>query len=98
AHSSTLFPYTTLFRSLRPDSPTNQLADALRQRVAFALSEILVTSDRPEQLAVEQPGMANYYDLMVKHAFGNYRDLLYDVALHPRSEEHTSELQSPDHL
>ena len=27
--------------------------------------------------------MANYYDLMVRHAFGNYRDLLYDVATHP---------------
>lgn len=68
---------------LRPDAPTNTIPDALRQRVAFALSEILVTSDRPEQLAVEQQGMANYYDLMLKHAFGNYRDLLYDVALHP---------------
>ncbi|MBI3879166.1 MAG: DUF1800 family protein [Verrucomicrobia bacterium] len=68
---------------LRPDSPTNTVADPLRQRVAFALSEILVTSDRPEALAVEQPGMANYYDLMVKHAFGNYRNLLYDVATHP---------------
>ena len=32
---------------LRPDSPTDQLPDLLRQRVAFALSEILVTSDRP---------------------------------------------------
>lgn len=41
---------------LRPDSPTNQLPDPLRQRVAFALSEILVTSDRPEALAVEQAG------------------------------------------
>lgn len=68
---------------LRPDSVTNTLPDPLRQRVAFALSEILVTSDRPEQLAVEQPGMANYYDLMVKHAFGNYRDLLYEVTTHP---------------
>ena len=68
---------------LRPDSPTTQLPDPLRQRVAFALSEILVASDRPEALAVEQVGMANYYDLMVKHAFGNYRDLLYDVATHP---------------
>jgi uncharacterized protein (DUF1800 family) len=68
---------------LRPDSVTNTPPDPLRQRVAFALSEILVTSDRPEQLAVEQPGMANYYDLMVKHAFGNYRDLLYDVTTHP---------------
>ena len=68
---------------LRPDSPNTQLPDPLRQRVAFALSEILVASDRPEALAVEQSGMANYYDLMIKHAFGNYRDLLYDVATHP---------------
>jgi len=68
---------------LRPDAPTNTIPDLLRQRVAFAFSEILVTSDRPEQLAVEQQGMANYYDLMLKHAFGNYRDLLYDVATHP---------------
>ena len=68
---------------LRPDAADTQLPDPLRQRVAFALSEILVTSDRPEQLAVEPRGVANYYDLMLKHAFGNYRDLLYDVALHP---------------
>ncbi len=68
---------------LRPDATTNTLADPLRQRVAFALSEILVVSDRPEQLATEPVGMANYYDLMVKHAFGNYRDLLFDVAAHP---------------
>ena len=68
---------------LRPDDTTTVAPDPLRQRVAFALSEILVTSDRPEALAVEQRGMANYYDLMVTHAFGNYRDLLYAVATHP---------------
>jgi uncharacterized protein (DUF1800 family) len=69
--------------NLRPDDPTIVAPDPLRQRVAFALSEILVASDRPEQLAVEQPGMANFYDLFEKHAFGNYRNLLNDVALHP---------------
>ena len=68
---------------LRPDATTTVLPDPLRQRVAFALSQILVVSDRPEQLGPEQRGMANYYDLMVRHAFGNYRNLLYDVALHP---------------
>lgn len=68
---------------LRPDAATNTVPDPLRQRVAFALSEILVVSDRPEQLATEPVGMANYYDLMIRHAFGNYRDLLYDVATHP---------------
>lgn len=68
---------------LRPDAAATQAPDPLRQRVAFALSQILVVSDRPEVLTVEQRGMANYYDLMVRHAFGNYRDLLIDVAMHP---------------
>jgi uncharacterized protein (DUF1800 family) len=68
---------------LRPDDTATVTPDPLRQRVAFALSEILVVSDRPEQLATEQRGMANYYDVLVRHAFGNFRDLLYDVAMHP---------------
>lgn len=67
---------------LRPES-ADQLPDPLRQRVAFALSEILVTSDRPETLAVDQRGMANYYDIFVEHAFGNYLDILKAVAMHP---------------
>jgi uncharacterized protein (DUF1800 family) len=68
---------------LRPDSSETQLPDPLRQRVAFALSQLLVISDRPEDLAVEPRGMANYYDLLLRHSFGNYRELLHDVALHP---------------
>ncbi|MFO1440645.1 MAG: DUF1800 family protein [Verrucomicrobiaceae bacterium] len=68
---------------LRPDSPTDQLPDLLRQRVAFALSEILVTSDRPETLAVDYEGMAHYYDIFVEHGFGNYLDILKAVAMHP---------------
>jgi len=68
---------------LRPDSLTDQLPDPLRQRVAFALSEILVTSDRPETLAVDYEGMANYYDIFEEHAFGNYLDILKKVAMHP---------------
>lgn len=57
--------------------------DQLRQRVAFALSEILVVSDLDPTLQNYPRGMANYYDLMVKRAFGNYRDLLQDVSLNP---------------
>src|SRR5262249_26026735 len=68
---------------LRPDATTNVAPDPLRQRVAFALSEIMVVGDRPETLGPEQRGMANYYDLMEKHAFGNHRVLLYDVGRHP---------------
>lgn len=79
---------------LRPDAASNQLPDPLRQRIAFALSEILVVSDRPEQLAVEQRGVANYYDLMVTHAFGNYEDLLYAVATHPAMGMYLSHLNN----
>jgi len=54
----------------------------LRQRVAQALSEILVISDN-SSLELDAVGMANYYDLLYKHAFGSYTDLLYDVSMHP---------------
>jgi len=60
-----------------------QLPDPLRQRVAFALSQIYVISDRMESLGTNPVGMANFYDLLLDRAFGNFRDLLYDVSLHP---------------
>ena len=58
--------------------------DQLRQRVAFALSEVLVISDS-EGLGLSgfQLAVTSYYDVLVKHAFGNYRDLLEEVTLHP---------------
>ncbi len=57
--------------------------DQLRQRVAFALSQIFVVSDTDYLLANNQWGMANYYDMLSRNAFGNYRQLLEDVTLHP---------------
>jgi biotin carboxyl carrier protein len=57
--------------------------DQLRQRVAFALSQIMVISDRNGTIAAWQEGAANYYDLLVNHAFGNFRDLLEQVSLSP---------------
>lgn len=60
-----------------------QSDDQLRQRVAFALSEILVVSDENSALRGQPEGMITYYDLLLKHAFGNYRDLLEDVTLSP---------------
>ncbi len=71
------------YPKLRPDATTTVTPDPLRQRIAFALSEILVASDRPETLAVEQQGVANFYDIFEQNAFGNYRDILQAVALHP---------------
>lgn len=71
--------------------------DQLRQRVAFALSEIFVVS----QLGalVGQPwGMADYYDALAQDAFGNYRDLMEDVTLHPSMGVYLSMLgnEKPD--
>ncbi|MES2737306.1 MAG: DUF1800 family protein [Verrucomicrobiota bacterium] len=57
--------------------------DQLRQRVAFALSQILVTSRRDANLESRCLGMADYYDVLVRHAFGNYHDLLMEVTMHP---------------
>jgi uncharacterized protein (DUF1800 family) len=68
---------------LRPDATATQLPDLLRQRVAFALSQIFVISDNMETIGVNPEGMVNYYDLLVTNALGNYRDLLFGVATHP---------------
>ncbi|MEZ5463814.1 MAG: DUF1800 domain-containing protein [Lysobacteraceae bacterium] len=56
--------------------------DQLRQRMAFALSEILVISENGV-LAPQMFSVTDYYDLLVESAFGNYRQLLEDVTLHP---------------
>jgi len=57
--------------------------DQLRQRVAFALTQILVVSDLDKALGQNQYGIADYSDMIARNAFGNYRDLLEQVALHP---------------
>src|SRR5258708_11842347 len=64
---STLFPYTTLFRSQRPNEPGADVPDPRSSRAQ-------ANSSRVPQAGV----------------------LLHAQPL--RSEEHTSELQSPDHL
>ncbi len=71
--------------------------DQLRQRVAFALSEIMVVS----QLGalVDSPfALADYYDVLARNAFGNYRDLIEEVTLHPAMGVYLSMLgnEKPD--
>ena len=56
--------------------------DQLRQRVAFALSEIMVVSEN-SVFNQDTLGIALYYDMLADNAFGNYRDLLEDVTLSP---------------
>jgi len=57
--------------------------DQLRQRVAFALSEILVVSDQDPTVNTWQEGAANFNDIFVANAFGNFRAVLEQVTLHP---------------
>ena len=67
--------------------------DQLRQRMAWALSQILVTSEDGAGFSDANPGdlsgegrwlgPTDYYDTLVSGAFGNYRDLLQNVTYHP---------------
>ncbi|MFP4518283.1 MAG: DUF1800 family protein [Oceanicaulis sp.] len=57
--------------------------DQLRQRAAFALSQILVVSSATGDLAIYPGAMIYYQDLLIEHAFGNYRDLLEAVTYSP---------------
>ncbi len=54
--------------------------DQLRQRVAFALHQILVVSG----VEITQPSwMAPYLQMLDRNALGNYRQLLYEITLNP---------------
>ena len=65
--------------------------DQLRQRVAFALSEILVIS-RNGPLQTFPDARVSYYDLLVKDAFANFETLLKDVTFHPAMGKYLSYL------
>jgi uncharacterized protein (DUF1800 family) len=54
--------------------------DQLRQRVAFALSQIFVTS--LDKLIWNQ-NMVSYQNMLLADAFGNYRQIMGDVTLSP---------------
>ena len=61
--------------------------DQLRQRVAYALSQILVVSTNSANLNDQPYSLTSYYDLLLNGAFGNFRTLLKDVTLHPAMGE-----------
>ncbi len=75
-----------------PSDPGHAHGDQLRQRVAFALSEVMVVSDRNAALLFQPWALASYYDMLAQHAFGNYRELLEDVTLHPAMGRYLSML------
>jgi len=74
------YPSTDWFNAWWQNSVT--APDQLRQRVAFALSEIMVVSENGT-LQNNATCLASYYDTLLDNAFGNYWALLKAVTLHP---------------
>lgn len=68
--------------------------DLLRQRVALALSEILILSDQ-SQLVNSPHGIAAYYDILTRNAFGNYKDILTEVTYNPSMGFYLSHINNP---
>ena len=62
-------------------------ADQLRQRMAWALSQILVVSPDTLEETSTTEAVLSYYDIFVRHAFGNYRDILLEVSYSPMMAE-----------
>jgi len=56
--------------------------DQLRQLTAYAFTQIFVVS-ATGMLNNNPIGLASYYDTLLTHSFGNFRDLLRAVTLHP---------------
>lgn len=68
--------------------------DQLRQRMKFALSQIFVVSFVDANLSARPISVGDYYDTLGQHAFGNFRDLLQAVALHPTMGLYLSHLHN----
>jgi uncharacterized protein (DUF1800 family) len=79
-----------LYRSFWKQAITGP--DPLRQRMTYALSQILVTSAADAALQNAPHTLASYLDTLSTHAFGNYRDLLEAVTKHPAMGQYLTSL------
>jgi len=69
--------------------------DQLRQRIAWALSQIVVVvTGAVNDGARHSEWFLSYYDIFVRNAFGNYRDILRQISYSPLMAENLSYLQS----
>src|SRR5690606_41873381 len=94
--SSTLFPYTTLFRSLRGGSESLESNRAIAASVRAGLADA-----RLPQAAVQLVDTADRAAVGELITMNDYVDIIVPrggKSLIERSEEHTSELQSRENL
>ncbi len=69
--------------------------DQLRQRVAFALSQILVVVDEATTIVRDYTeAFVTYHDIFSRNAFGNYRDILKEISYNALMAENLSFIQS----
>lgn len=69
--------------------------DQLRQRVAFALSQVLVVVEAAISIRGDHTeAFVSYHDILVRNAFGNYLDILKQISYNALMAEHLSFLQS----
>ncbi len=69
--------------------------DQLRQRMAFALSQIMVISDVSGTLFGIAPLVAEYHDILARNALGNYRTLLEEVSRSPMMAIYLTHYRNP---
>ncbi|MEC5385517.1 DUF1800 domain-containing protein [Uliginosibacterium sp. H3] len=67
--------------------------DQLRQRVAFALSEIFVIS-MEGMLDVKMRAVSSYQDMLARNAFGDFRTLIEEVSRHPAMGVYLSHIKN----
>jgi uncharacterized protein (DUF1800 family) len=68
--------------------------DQLRQRVVFALSQILVVSQQNNTLLDQGCSIAGYLDMLGANAFGNFKDILKQMTLSPAMGQYLDMKQS----
>lgn len=66
--------------------------DQLRQRVAWAYSQLFVVSFNNTIFGSFTGGMSNYYDMLLENSFVDYRTILTDVSMHPIMGRYLSHL------
>ncbi|MBL8297298.1 MAG: DUF1800 domain-containing protein [Rhodanobacteraceae bacterium] len=68
--------------------------DQLRQRTAWALSQIFVVSDASNVLVNEVVNMSEYWDLLARNSFGFYSTLLSQVTYSPTMGKYLSHFRN----
>ncbi len=69
-------------------------SDLLRQRIAYSLSQIFVVSNNSD-LGGRAEAVSSYYDVLINNCFGNFKDLLSEITLHPSMGFYLSHLNNP---